>query len=502
MTKTPIDERSGVKPNQRLLLCAFALFCFLALTHTEVVAAERPNVLLIVADDQRPDTVQALGNPHIQTPNLDSLVRRGTVLTRATCAHPLCYPSRAELLTGCTGFRNGTWSELKLSADVPLWPKVMRDAGYRTCYVGKWHTAGRPSAIGYEECDGLYGSGKDDGRAYVDFRGRAATGYRDWQFQNEAGQRFPEQGIGLTPDISREFADAAIRLIEGKRGKQHGAAARSADGTRSVPATDERPFFLHVNFTAPHDPRIWPPGYEDRYQPSQLPLPANFQPEHPFDHGNLRGRDELLLPFPRTADDVRQELACYYAVISHLDEQIGRILKSLEATGQAENTILIFTSDHGLALGSHGLVGKQNMYEHTINVPLIIAGPGIPAGQRRSAQCYLRDLFPTVAELAKIACPEVDGRSLVPVLRGQKDEICPFVVGYFQDSQRMIRQGQWKLIWYPKIDRWQLFDLAADSKELSDKIADPSEQSRVGALRKSLLDWLRQHGDKLVADGR
>jgi arylsulfatase A-like enzyme len=482
----------------RFLLCAFALLCVLALKTSDVAAAERPNILLLIADDQRPDTISALGNPSIQTPHLDELVRRGTVFTRATCAHPLCHPSRAELITGCTGFRNGTWSELKLNPAVPLWPQTMKAAGYRTCYVGKWHTAGRPSSVGYDECDGLYGSGpvlrpglqagqrRVDAAAklgatdmpYVDFRGRPATGYRGWQFQDDAGRRFPDKGVGLTPNISSQFADAAIRLIQKK---------------------DDRPFFIHVNFTAPHDPRLWPPGYETKYEPAKIPLPANFCPEHPFDHGNLRGRDELLLPFPRTADDVRQELACYYAVISHMDAQIGRILKALEDSGQRENTIVIYTADHGLAIGSHGLVGKQNMYEHTINVPLITAGPGIPVGERRAAQCYLRDLFPTICELTGIAVPDVDGRSLVPVVRGNNDEIYPFIVGYFQDSQRMIREGDWKFIWYRKIDRWQLFNVAGDPLELNDLIADVAYREKIANLRRLLLGWLKDNGDPSVA---
>jgi arylsulfatase A-like enzyme len=465
------------------MACARAiigLLLFALINSTAIAAKEkaRPNILLLVADDQRPDTIAALGNPFIHTPNLDELVHRGTTFRRATCAHPLCYPSRAELLTGCTGFRNGTYSALKLNPGVPRWPDVMRLAGYRTAYVGKWHTAGRPSQVGYDECDGLYGSGKDDGSAYVDFRGRPATGYRGWQFQTDEGQRFPEHGVGLTPNISAQIADGAIRLIQ---------------------KPDQRPFFIHVNFTAPHDPRIWPPDYEGKYNAADLPLPANFLPEHPFDHGNIRGRDELLLPFPRTADDVRQELACYYAVISHMDEQIGRILAALDDSDRRDNTLVIFTSDHGLAIGSHGLIGKQNLYEHTINVPLILAGPGIPAGQRLATQCYLRDLFSTVCDLAGIANPNIDGQSLVPAMRGDRPEIHPFIVGYFQDSQRMIREGDWKLIWYPKIDRWQLFNVANDRNELRDSIEKPEERERCADLRRKLIGWLKQNNDPLVA---
>ena len=452
-----------------------------ALQAEDVGAPSRPNILLIVSDDQRPDTIAALGNSFIKTPHLDELVRRGTVFTRATCAHPLCYPSRAELLTGCTGWKNGSYGSLKLKEDVPLWPRVMQAAGYRTCYVGKWHSAGRPSDIGFDQCDGLYASGPAGDQPYVDFRGRPATGYRGWQFQTDDGRRFPEQGIGLTPNTSGQIADAAIRQIR---------------------APTDKPFFLHVNFAAPHDPRIWPPGYERMYDPARLPLPANFRSEHPFDHGNARGRDEVLLPFPRKVEDVRQELACYYAVISHMDEQIGRILAALDETRQRDKTLVIFTSDHGLAVGSHGLVGKQNMYEHTIDVPLVMAGPGIPAGQKRTAQCYLRDLFPTVCELANLGAPPMDGRSLVPVLEGKRDEIHRFVVGYFQDSQRMIRAENWKLIWYPKIDRWQLFDVKHDPHELHDLIADDAQAQRIAHLRQALRTWLADHHDPLLQSAR
>lgn len=437
----------------------------------------RPNVLLIVTDDQRPDTIAALGNSVIRTPTLDRLVREGTTFTRAVCAYPICVVSRAELLTGCVAFRaQRPYATGPLNDSLPRWPEVMKAAGYRTWYVGKWHTTGRPTTRGYVATRGLFGSGGKPAEPQLDRRGQPVTGYVGWVFQNDENQKFPERGVGLTPNISEAFADAAIEVIERQ---------------------DERPFFLHVNFTAPHDPRYFPKGFERTYEPSRMPLPKNFAVEHPFDHGNRRGRDEVLLPRPLQAGDVREELACYYALITHLDAQIGRMLAALERTGQRDNTLVIFTSDHGLAVGSHGLTGKQNMYEHTIGVPLVIAGPGIRAAAKSEAPCYLRDLFPTVCELCGLDAPQdIDGRSLKPVLDG-KPGPHEFVVGYFQDVQRMIRTDRWKLIRYPKLGREQLFDLQIDTEELHDLSGIVEHQAIAGRLRDKLRRWLTLHGDPL-----
>ena len=232
-------------------------------------------------------------------------------------------------------------------------------------------------------------------------------------------------------------------------------------------------------------------------------MPKNFAAEHPFEHGNLRGRDEVLLPRPLTPELIRNELAVYYALIEHMDAQIGRITAALEKSDQAKNTIVIFTSDHGLALGSHGLTGKQNMYEHTIRVPLVIAGPEIDADRRTSAFCHLRDLFPTLCDIADVETPEkLDGRSLKTlVLAPNAAAIHPFVVGYFTDTQRMIRSREWKLIRYPKIGLEQLFDLQHDPDELRDLIDRPEHRAVADELRTKLTDWLREHGDPLQADG-
>ena len=442
-------------------------------------AARRPNILLLLTDDQRPDTIHALGNKAIRTPNLDRLVREGTAFTRAICANPICTPSRAEVLTGVSSFRNGVLDfGRRIDPQLATWAGTLQQAGYVTWYVGKWHNDGRPHQRGYTATNGLFaGGGGRWAKDRVDFKGFAITGYRGWIFQDDEGNKFPDRGVGLTGDISARFADAAIELINRK---------------------PDKPFFLHVNFTAPHDPLLMPTGYEGRYRAADIALPANYAPEHPFDHGNARGRDEVLMHWPRTREAVRRELAMYYTVIDHLDAQIGRVLKALEETRQAENTIVVFTSDHGLAVGSHGLRGKQNMYEHTIGVPLVIRGPGIAANVRSDAQCYLRDLFPTTCELAGLEIPEtVDGRSLAPVLRGEQQSIYPHVFGYFRNFQRMIRTERWKLIHYPQIDRTQLFDLAGDPHELTDPggPTPPMRRPRARRCAGKLTAWQREVGD-------
>ncbi|MPY88811.1 MAG: sulfatase-like hydrolase/transferase [Luteitalea sp.] len=447
-------------------------------------APDRPNVLFILSDDQRPDTIHALGNAAIQTPNLDRLVQEGTTFLRAVASYPLCVPSRAQILTGATPFRNGVLPghSSRLDPSLETWAEVMRDAGYHTWYVGKWHTSGRPSTQGYEETLGLFASGGGELTVQRDVHGRKITGYRGWVFQTDTKETFPDRGVGLTPDISERIADAAIDFIARK---------------------PERPFFLHVNFTAPHDPLLLPPGYEDMYRPTSMPLPANFQPLHPFDHGNFWGRDEQLLPWPRTAADVRADLAAYYAVITHMDASIGRILKTLEETEQLEKTLIIFASDHGLAIGSHGLRGKQNMYEHTIGVPLILRGRGIPKGKRTKAQVYLRDLFPTTCELTRIPIPErVQGRSFAPILSGTKEIIYRYVFGLFRDSQRMVRGERYKLIEYPRVEQTQLFDLERDPWELNNLADDSAYAAEVQELRDVLRRWQQEMKDPIVRRDR
>ncbi len=458
-------------------LSATALATFVApLAATAEAGKDQPNFLVIITDDQRPDTIGALGNSVIHTPTLDRLVSEGLTFTRATSAFPICVPSRAEILSGATSFRNGfLFNNRRLNQGLVLWGDALRAGGYHTWYCGKWMNDGTPKTRGYDTTSALFsagGGGREARKPRYGRKGRLITGYVGWTFKRDDGTPELEKGIGLVGETSKYIADGAIALLE-----------RHA----------EKPFFLHVNFTAPHDPRIIPPGYEGKYDPARMPIPANFLPRHPFDHGNLNGRDEKLLPWPRTEEDIRDEIAAYYAVIDDMDAQIGRILSTLKAVGQYDNTVIIFSSDHGLALGSHGLMGKQNMYEHTIGVPFIIAGPGIPRGKRTKAQMYLRDMYPTTCELAGIPIPEsVDGKSLVPILHGTKTRIYSEIYGYYFDYQQMIRTDRWKLIYYPHLHKYQLFDLKNDPDERIDLSSNAEYEQLQASLAAKLRAWLEQ----------
>jgi arylsulfatase A-like enzyme len=461
-----------IRSTPRLWLLA----CGLALLAQEVCATARPNVLLIVTDDQRPDTIGALGNTLIQTPALDRLVRDGTVLSGMTCAFPVCVPSRTELLTG----RIFAKAVARGAPQPPTLAEGLRAAGYRTWHVGKWHVAGKPTTRGYVESRGLFAetSKRPLPPPERNQHGEPITGYRGWVFQNDAGDEFPEFGVGLTPNISERFADAAIELIRGA-------------GTE--------PFFLHLNFTAPHDPRLLPAGFEHRYPPERMNLPANFSPEPTI---KLETRDERLLPRPLPPARVREELAIYYALVSHLDTQIGRVLAALRTAGHSDDTIVIFTSDHGLALGSHGLLGKQNLYDHTLRVPCLLAGPGIPPGSSRPGLALLRDLGPTILELCGVKIPAgLDAVSLVGLIRGTTAEVHPFVTGYYLDEFRAVRTPRWKWIALEKEGREQLFDLEHDPHEMRNLSTEPAYAATVAEMKRRWDQWLAEHGPVRAGPG-
>lgn len=425
----------------------------------------RPNVLFLFADDQRADTIAAWGNPHIQTPHLDKLVATGFSF-RANYifggdAGAVCRPSRAMLMSGKNWFRIDT---RKLTGE-RLLPEVLGENGYVTFATGKWHN-GKPS------WRRAFQRGKD-----IMFGGMSNHLRVPVQDLGVDGQLTPER---VSEKFSSElFADAVIDFLKQYDGRQ--------------------PFFAYVAFTAPHDPRMAPPAQVAPYYARKPPLPPNFLPQHPFDNGHmLNCRDENLAPWPRPEAVVRDQLAEYYAMITHLDEQIGRILATLNQTGQATNTIIIYSADNGLALGSHGLMGKQNVYEHSMRVPLIFTGPGIPAGQSTTAFTYLLDVFPTVCDLTGVPAPAgLEGESLRLLWEGRKTKIRDTIFLPYMTIQRAVRDERWKLIAYPEISHLQLFDLQADPDERRNLIAAPEHRGEVRRLLALMKDWQTRSGDTL-----
>ncbi len=434
----------------------------------QMPANRRPNILFLFTDDQRFDAVGALGNAEVITPNMDRLVQEGTSFTHAaiqgSTVPAVCQPSRAMLMTGRT-----LYHAPRDCGDLTTLPQILRDHGYATFGTGKWHNL-PPS----------YARSFSDGASI--FYGGMSNHLEVPIFDFDPSGEYPEQAKYIGKKFSSElFSDAAIEFL------------RRQDG--------EQPFCAYVSYTAPHDPRMAPEEYARMYDPGAIAVPENFRPVHPFDNGEMTIRDEMLAPFPRTPEIVQEHIAAYYAMITHLDAHIGRVLEALEESGHAENTIIVFAGDNGLAVGQHGLMGKQNMYDHSVRVPLVIAGPGLPSGERSHALCYLLDIFPTLCDLCDLPAPDsVEGCSLAPILRGEQERAYESLFFAYMQCQRAVRDDRWKLVEYlGEADRvTQLFDLDADPWETANLAATPDMDEQVERLRGELERWQRRVDDPMA----
>ncbi len=427
-------------------------------------AADKPlNVLFLFADDQHHDTIGAWGNTRIQTPNIDRLVEQGFSFRNnynfGGNSAAVCLPSRAMLNSGRYYFRVPNDLE-----GAKLMPEFLRENGYTTFATGKWHNQ-RPSwQRGFQQGKAIMFGGMSDHTKVplVDLM-------PDGSFGNDRVDGFS----------SELFADAAIEFLQNQ------------------PAGE--PFYAYVAFTAPHDPRQPPVEYREMYYERRPNLPRNFMPQHPFDLGPaMTVRDEDLAAWPRTKEVVSDQLAEYYGLITHLDDQIGRILGALDASPHAANTVIIYAADHGLAVGSHGLLGKQNVYEHSQRCPLVFTGPGIPKGQSSDAFTYLLDIFSTVASITGMTPPaELDGHDLSAIWHGGTRSVRDSVFLAYTDICRSVRDEQFKLIRYPQIDHTQLFDLKTDPDEMNNLADDPAQAQRVEQLTALLKQWQERSGDTL-----
>ena len=457
--------------------------CF-ALVPTASQAGDRVNVLYLLADDQCFDTIAALGNPDVITPNLDRLARQGVSFENAYNMGgwngAVCIASRTMMHTG-----RYLWRSLTLESQLDqesqgrrLLPQLLADAGYETYMSGKWHVKIDANQI-YDHVRHVRpGMPKDTPSSYG--RPNASD---DWQPWDTSLGGYWEGG----KHWSEVLADDAIDYID-------------------MAAKSEKPFFMYLAFNAPHDPRQSPREFVELYDRSKLSLPGNWLPEYPYREAMGAGkdlRDERLAPWPRTEEALRLHRQEYYALITHMDFQIGRILEALEASGLGENTLIVMTADHGLACGQHGLLGKQNMFEHSLKAPLLVSGPGIEANRRISAPVYIQDALATVLEFTGAGVPDFwDYRSFLPLLRDSSGEVEPpyehMYGAYLADRQRMIREGNLKLIYYPKADVTLLFDLESDPLEMNNLLDAGGYAQEAERLREQLKKLMVEMDDPLL----
>jgi arylsulfatase A-like enzyme len=425
---------------------------------------EHPNVLFFFADDQRADALGCSGNPYVKTPHIDKLAETGVRFsnTYVMGGHhgAICAPSRAMLLSGKSLFH-----VYDVLDGVKTMPMHFAEQGYETFGTGKWHNEKSAFEASFQYGQNVFLGGMSD------------------HFQT------PVRNLGADGKLSEPelksfstdlFAEAAMDFIHDY-----------ANGKR------ENPFFCYVSFTAPHDPRSPREDHIGIYSDNAMPLPGNFMDLHPFEFDNLNIRDETLGAWPRTPEMVKASLADYYALITHIDERVGEIISQLKESGLFESTIIVYAADNGLAVGSHGLLGKQNLYEHSTKVPFIISGPGIPQNKATDALVYLFDIYPTLAELCGLPDPEgIDGANLNPVIKGEKKGVREALYTAYRNMARAVRTPDgWKLISYPRRNFMQLFHLENDPLELNNLAEIPQYQQKLNEMKTLMEEWHQATND-------
>lgn len=496
-----LKNNSSKMMKKCILTCAIAGFTVISILLTSCKEAgnsspdQKPNILFILTDDQRGDALGAMGNRSIETPHIDQLAAKGVLFKNAHIMGgnhgAVCAPSRAMLMSGLG--LNHVYEELgeiteeewkteeigkfrpfgKALDDKLILPQIFRENGYTTFGTGKWHASRKSFTNGFDQGKGIF------------FGGMADHFKTPFTNMNEDGSFSQSERKGFSTDV---ITHATLEFLEGHpNGKS------------------QHPFFAFVSYTAPHDPRSPAPEYIDYYDGQSLPVPSNLMDRHPF---NLEGgsvtekrpamtiRDEQTGAWPRTPEHIRQQLADYYGLITHIDEGIGRMIDRLEELNLLENTIVVFTSDNGLALGSHGLLGKQSLYEHATHVPLIFAGPGIPEDQQKESLASLLDIYPTLCSLTGIDSPaEMDGKNLTPVIKGDQDSVRSHLFTIYWDFARAVRTQRWKLITYPLIHHTQLFDLQKDPWELNNLAQRTEYREKVNEMMELLKTSKKEADD-------
>jgi arylsulfatase A-like enzyme len=453
----------------------------------------RPNFLFIIADDLNYRTIHCLNNPEIHTPNLDRLVASGCTFThcfhQGSWAGAVCVPSRTMLNSGLTGFH----AEAGLDR-VHTWGQTMTAAGYDTYICGKWHLDPTVLQRSFKEM-GPVGPGflapGSDFYSDTDF----GEGIKSIPYIDDPAYYRPRTGDNWDPSdksLNGHWLHTNLVDIERPKSIEHSStiyADSVIDFLTEKAAKRNSPFFIYLGFNAPHDPRQSPRECLDFYPNEQIEIPPNFLREHPFNIGpDTFGRDESLAPFPRTKEAIQLHRREYYSIITHMDHEIGRILDALARSGKAKDTYVIVTADHGLAVGEHGLMGKQNLYDCSIRMPLLISGPELKPGAQTDELVYQHSMYATTCELAGVPIPRfVEFPSLAPLLRGEQRSLHKAIFSYHRHTQRIVRTQTHKLIVYPQAQRIQLFNMKEDPWEMHNL----SEDSAMASVKSELMQQLR-----------
>jgi len=479
--------------------------------NAQAPASDKPNIVFLYADDFAYWAINALGNEIIQTPNLDRLVAQGVNFSNAFNMGgwngAICIASRSMFISGSSIWKaneiNQRWGEGDPTAHSRTWGRLMSNAGYNTFATGKWHIQADPEQV-FEQTVNITPGGMPPDHLtgtpglYAQLREAYANG-DDFYALLPPGYNRPLS----TTDDSWTAADPVHNGFW--TGGTHWSEVQRTDAINFIDSASQSddPFFLYLAFNAPHDSRQSPREFLDLYPLENIPLPENWLPEYPYldEMGDLRVmRDEMLGPVPRTPHAIRTHIREYYGIISHLDAQIGLVLQSLEERGLMNNTYIFFTGDNGLSVGQHGLLGKQNMFDHSIHVPLIAVGPDLPNGSEINSDIYIQDIMATSLALAGIEKPDyVDFDSFLDLAKGETNAL-PLpngVYGAYVDTQRMIREDGFKLILYPRNREVLLFDLNADPLEMNNLSDDPQYSEKVRELFVGLVGLQGEMEDPL-----
>ncbi|GJM28961.1 MAG: choline-sulfatase [Cyclobacteriaceae bacterium] len=471
----------------------------------------KPNFVFLFADDFTFDAVRAYGNGIVHTPNLDRLAQAGVTFTNAYNMGgwhgAICVASRSMIMSGVSLWParkvEQSWIESDGQRVDQCWGKLLEANGYDTYMTGKWHIrAAADKAFKFTK-DVRPGGMPKDYWVGNDTIGKLIAD--TYNMGGDLGKVLP-LGYNRPKSNSDTLWSAADPTNGGYwEGGTHWSEVVKNNALEFIQqaSAKENPFFMYLAFNAPHDPRQAPQEFLDMYPIDQIPLPPSYLPEYPYKDSigcTPTLRDEALAPFPRTEFAIKTHIREYYAIISHLDQQIGEIIDALEASGNIENTYIFFTGDHGLSVGRHGLVGKQSLFDHSIRVPLMMTGPKIPANTKLNADVYLQDIMPTTLQLAGVDKPsQVFFNSFLDLAQGkQKESNYPAIYGAYVNFQRMIRKDGFKLVVYPKIDKLLLFDLEEDPNEINDLSNDPEYTDRLQILFNDLIALQREMEDPLV----